>query len=282
MSSRLDRSASRISGGSCAGSDAVAASSHRRIATPGRLPRGTAGALGDRGAARALGDQPREARAAIVTRPARQPAVDDDADVVQRHAGLGDAGGEDELALARRRQAASATRCAAGSMPPWSLWSTTSAWKRVRARRRSARSRRRRAGRRAASLHARAARLGSRMPSAARSSRPRRGRHSGSSSGKLLPFADDRRRIAEQRPEPLGIERRRHRNEPQVGRKAPAASSASASARSLSRLRSCTSSNSTAETPRARGQPGCAPGTRRESSRRRASLRRPCVSSRVA
>ena len=35
VSSRLDRSASRISGGSCAGSDAVAASSHRRIATPG-------------------------------------------------------------------------------------------------------------------------------------------------------------------------------------------------------------------------------------------------------
>ena len=68
------------------------------------LPRGAAGALRDRGAARTFGDEAREARATVVTRPARKAAVDDDAHVFQRDAGLGDAGREDELALAGRRR----------------------------------------------------------------------------------------------------------------------------------------------------------------------------------
>ena len=45
----------------------------------------------DRGAAGALGDQPGEARAAVVARAAGKAAVDDDAHVVERDAGLGDA-----------------------------------------------------------------------------------------------------------------------------------------------------------------------------------------------
>ena len=100
---RPDKSASRISGGSCAGSEPVAASSHRRMAMPGRLARGAAGALGDGGAAGALGDQAGEAGAAVVAWPPGQTGIDDDADIVQRQAGFGDGGGEDQLAFPRRR-----------------------------------------------------------------------------------------------------------------------------------------------------------------------------------
>ena len=71
---------------------------------PGALARGTAGALGDGGAAGALGHQPGEPRAAIVARAPREPAVDDDGNVVERQAGLGDRAGEDQLARARWRR----------------------------------------------------------------------------------------------------------------------------------------------------------------------------------
>ena len=70
----------------------------------GRLPRGAARALGHRRAARALGHEPGEAGAAVVARPPREAAVDDDAHVLERDAGFGDARREHELALARRRR----------------------------------------------------------------------------------------------------------------------------------------------------------------------------------
>ena len=68
----------------------------------GALARGAAGALGDGGATGAFGDQPREARPAVVARAAGEAAVDHDADIVERQAGFGDGAGKDEFACARR------------------------------------------------------------------------------------------------------------------------------------------------------------------------------------
>ena len=110
----------------------VAASSHRRMATPGACRAARPARWVDRGPAGALGDQSGEAGAAIVARAAGEAAVDDDADVLERDAGLGDAGREHELALARRRRRERrALRC--GSMPPCSLWSSTSARESIQA-----------------------------------------------------------------------------------------------------------------------------------------------------
>ena len=79
----------------------------------------------DRGLAGALGDQPGQARGAVVARAAREAAIDDDADAVERQAGLGDRGREDQLARARRgRGDRGALR--GGIELPCRRWSTTS------------------------------------------------------------------------------------------------------------------------------------------------------------
>ena len=70
---------------------------------PRPLPRRASRALGRRGAADALGRQSRQPRAAIVSWPPREPAVDDDRDVLQRHAGLRDARRQHQFARSRRR-----------------------------------------------------------------------------------------------------------------------------------------------------------------------------------
>ena len=71
------------------------------MAIPGRLARGTAGALGDGGAAGALGNQPGQPRAAIVSRAAGKAAVDHDPDIVEGQAGFGNGAGQNQLARAR-------------------------------------------------------------------------------------------------------------------------------------------------------------------------------------
>ena len=126
VSRRLDRSASRISGGSCAGSEAVVASSHSRIATPGAW-RAARPARWVTAARLARSVTSRVSRAAVVARAARQAAIDDD--------------------RRRRRASRSSRRCglqgracvfpsAAGRAPsaerkalyrPWSLCSSTPA-----------------------------------------------------------------------------------------------------------------------------------------------------------
>ena len=115
-----------------------------------RLPPGPAGALGDRGLARPLGDQPGDPGAAIVARPPGEAAIDDDPDSVEGQAGLGDRGGEHELAPARRRR----RRSPRAARPDRGCRGAGGGRRRRaagRAARRSARSRRRRAGRRAGS-----------------------------------------------------------------------------------------------------------------------------------
>ena len=99
-----DRSASRISGGSKRGRLCGRRLLPEAVDPARPLPAGAAGALGDRGLAGALGDQPGEAGGAVVARAAGEAGIDDDADPVEGQAGLGDRGGEDELAAARRRR----------------------------------------------------------------------------------------------------------------------------------------------------------------------------------
>ncbi len=69
------------------------------------LPPGAAGALGGGGLAHTLGGEARDACRAIIARPARQSGIDDDPHPVERQAGLGDRGGEHELACASWRRA---------------------------------------------------------------------------------------------------------------------------------------------------------------------------------
>ncbi len=66
------------------------------------LARGAAGALGDGSLARALGDEAGHARRAIIARSPRQTGIDHHRDAVERQAGLGDRGGEHDLAPAVR------------------------------------------------------------------------------------------------------------------------------------------------------------------------------------
>ena len=119
---------------------------------------------------------------AIVARPAREPGIDDDADAVERQAGLGDRGREHELAPARRRGAIAA-RCAAGSRLPCRRWRSTSAGS--ASSRSAVRSISATPGRKASrppSALARA-RGGSRPPSRPRSAPRRRGRDGAASIG---------------------------------------------------------------------------------------------------
>ena len=96
--SRLDKSASRISGGSWAGKRVEGGFFPQAVGGAGALAGGAAGALGDGGAGGALGDEAGEADAAIVARAAGEAAVDHRRDMVEGDAGLGDGGREDELA----------------------------------------------------------------------------------------------------------------------------------------------------------------------------------------
>ena len=113
---------------------------------------------------------------------------------------------------------ASAARCAAGSMPPWSLCRSTSAGS-VPSAPRSARSRRLRAGMRGTSLHG----LGQRK--ADRCGHLRLDARRGVAPGIIdvererSAFANDCRRIIEKRAEPASIECRRHRNQAKIGPK---------------------------------------------------------------
>ena len=216
------------------------------------LPRGAAGALGDRGLARALGDEPRHPRRAIVARAAGEARIDHDADAVERQAGLGDRGREHELARARPARARSRR-----------------AGRRDRGCR-GAGGARRRAGRpsRSAvrSISATPGRKASTPPSllaqrrADRARRPRprsaprlRGRDGAASSGWLRPS------LSITGASPISAAKRAPSSVADIatsrrsGRNAACASSASARPKSLSRLRSWTSSNSTADTPASSG-----------------------------
>ena len=65
---------------------------------PRPLASGAAGALGSGGAAGALGDEAGEPSAAVIARAPRETRVDDDGDIVEGDAGLGDGAGQDQLA----------------------------------------------------------------------------------------------------------------------------------------------------------------------------------------
>ena len=207
----------------------------------------------DRGLAGALGDQPGEAGGAVVARAAGEAAIDDDADAVEGQAGLGDRGGEDELAPARRRRR---DRGALGGGIEAAVEAVEVDVRRQRAEPLGGALDLGDAGQEGeqAALALRPARGGSRRPSRPRSaapaSRPRWIERRADRRGPRF-RSPARRPAARAKRAPSSVADMASRR--RSGRSAACASSASARPKSLSRLRSWTSSNSTAETPASSG-----------------------------
>jgi hypothetical protein len=178
------------------------------------LPSGTARALSDGSAARSLSKKAGEACAAIIARPSGETAVDDNPNVLERDAGLGDAGGEDELALAlgRRSERSSLCRRLDAAMQFVKLdigWKPSEHFggpldlgdAGEKGKQRSRVLGKRGADRR---THLRLNSLGGVAAGVA------------DVQGEALALADDRRRIIEQALEPVDIERCRHGEEPDI------------------------------------------------------------------
>ena len=97
------RSACRISGGVCGASEACVALGPQPVADPGAQAAGAAAALIGRGLRDLSGHQPAHARGGIELGITPQSRVDHDANALDGQAGLGDAGRQHDLALARGR-----------------------------------------------------------------------------------------------------------------------------------------------------------------------------------
>ena len=182
---------------------------------PRTLPRGAARPLGRGGAAGAGRHQPGQPGATIIARPAGETAVDDDADVVERQAGLGNCAGQHQLARAGRWRG---ERGALDGGVDLAVEAVEDHVVGQRVKR----------GRGAFDLgdsgekgEQRSAMIG--QCAADRGGHLRfdpRGRVApgvGGGQREALALADDHRRVAQQLAEPFAIERRRHRDQPQIG-----------------------------------------------------------------